>query len=106
MRADGVDDIEFFEVGSGVCAVETAAAGVAFGLSAGFGDPFEAGLDELAVGGRLALHKVLVDDETVGLFGKVEAVAELGFRIGLAPYKDAGGGVVEAEDFLFIGNAA
>ena len=52
------------------------------------------------------MYKIPIDDEAVGLFGKVEAVAKLDFRVRLAANEDMGIGFVKAENLVGVGNAA
>jgi hypothetical protein len=62
--------------------------GIATGFAVVIDDSFNAGLDERTVEWRLAHEGLPVNDEAVGLLGEVEAIAELGFCIGLSSYED------------------
>ncbi|MDK2857216.1 MAG: hypothetical protein PWQ29_1310 [Verrucomicrobiota bacterium] len=63
-------------------------------------------LDKLAVGGRLFFHKVPVDDQAVGLFGKIKPVAEFNLGAGFAADENVDGRVIKTEDFVSTGHAA
>lgn len=105
-RTDAVDKATLVEIRSAFGGIEAAITRITGGLTVVFDNARKAGFYKFAVGGRLFLNEFPVDDKSVGLLREIESVSEFRFSIGFAAYEDVDVGVIEAEDFIGIGDAA